>query len=590
MRVCVIGAGPAGLTTIKQLLDEGHAVTCFEKNDNVGGIWYRKADPSLDAKEMKVFDNLIQTISIKLMGYSDFMIPGDRVFYTHEEYQKYLEDYADKYNLRSCIIFNAPVIQVQKTAEKKWLVTSSISGKNKTEEFDAIAICTGPFNTPNFASVKDIDKFTGKVVHSSTYRNNSEFAGKRVLIVGLAESGADIVREISNVASQATLSITSYSFLVPRVFEGEHATDSTTCRSHHYEMYVRSQNMPFAMKAIFGNNILSRFIFFTFAWFYALLESLIGLFARPKKGPKREKNPLGQPANPPMLDIECENTKEHTDAMNEWNRRSHRGESNWTPKIIFSKNVSFIPNIVKGKLEVNDSGIERIEGSRVYFKNGENKEFDAIVLCTGFKQDFTKLGKDLAVKDNNVRNLYKHCFHPDHGGTLAFIGFVRPFTGGIPIVSEMQARYMARLLNKKLRLPDDIEKVIQKEKAWEDEMVIYSPKRTETIPSQILFIDSMAKEIGCFMPIWKLIFRPKLLYYIWFCPYNQACYRLTGPHSMYDSALNEIYSQNRGLLSSGKILWLFFMCYWTHPKYLVWPDGTGKASTKQHFLTPVGDK
>ena len=31
MKVCVIGTGPAGLTTIKQLRDEGHEVTCFEK-------------------------------------------------------------------------------------------------------------------------------------------------------------------------------------------------------------------------------------------------------------------------------------------------------------------------------------------------------------------------------------------------------------------------------------------------------------------------------------------------------------------------------------------------------------------------------
>lgn len=38
-RVCVVGAGPCGLTTIKQLLDEGHEVVCFDKNPDLGGIW-----------------------------------------------------------------------------------------------------------------------------------------------------------------------------------------------------------------------------------------------------------------------------------------------------------------------------------------------------------------------------------------------------------------------------------------------------------------------------------------------------------------------------------------------------------------------
>ena len=53
MRVCVMGAGPSGLTTIKQLLDEGHDVQCFEKGSDLGGIWQRNPDPAADAEEMK---------------------------------------------------------------------------------------------------------------------------------------------------------------------------------------------------------------------------------------------------------------------------------------------------------------------------------------------------------------------------------------------------------------------------------------------------------------------------------------------------------------------------------------------------------
>ena len=61
--ICVVGAGPAGLTTIKQLLDEGHKVTCFEKNDNIGGVF----------KSGNSYDTLRLTVSNYFMAYSDFM-------------------------------------------------------------------------------------------------------------------------------------------------------------------------------------------------------------------------------------------------------------------------------------------------------------------------------------------------------------------------------------------------------------------------------------------------------------------------------------------------------------------------------------
>ena len=38
-RVAVIGAGPSGLVTIKELLEEGHAPTCFEKAEGLGGVF-----------------------------------------------------------------------------------------------------------------------------------------------------------------------------------------------------------------------------------------------------------------------------------------------------------------------------------------------------------------------------------------------------------------------------------------------------------------------------------------------------------------------------------------------------------------------
>jgi len=542
MKVCVIGAGPAGLTTIKQLRDEGHEVVCFEKNANIGGIWYRHGG---DEDEMKVYDGLILTISRKLMGFSDFMVPGPRRFFDYKGYLEYLEQYADKYKLRDVIKFNTTVEQVRKIGNE-WRVTVSSHRETSEHTFGAVAVCSGPFRTPD-KDVSHLDQFKGEVIHSSRYRNNEKFRNKKVLVVGLAESGADLLREISDVSARCTLSIRSRSFLLPRLFSGKYSTDMLTCRAHHHEIWLRSTDVPFPMSAIFEDEKYSRSQFLEASRVYGTMLLAERAVQATSEKPRTDEgsdalNNLGQPLWPLKLDLFTEQSQEVIDFIHEWNSKSHNDTGCWSPKIIFSKNVSFVPNVLNGKIRVDDTGIADIRGNSVHFKDGKVEDFDVIVLCTGFKHDFSLLG-DAAVPGNNVRNLYKHAFHPDHGGRLALIGYVRPFSGGIPICAEMQARYFALLCSGKLQLPADVTMRIENEKKWEETWTEYSPRHFEAIPSQLFFCDSIAREIGCLPKVSELLEDPALFNKLWFHSFNQASYRLVGPHAMREEAYKEIMSE-----------------------------------------------
>jgi hypothetical protein len=574
MRVGVIGAGPSGLTTVKQLLDEGHDVVCFEKDAQIGGIWYRH---NQDVDDMKVFDEMMLTISMKLMCYSDFMVQ-DRVFATRQEYLRYLEAYADKFGLRQHIRFNSIVEAIQKV-EAGWQVTITRDGQKAEHIFEALAVCSGPFRTPNF-KIPKLEKFTGEVIHSSRYRNNRKFRGKRVLVIGLAESGADIVRQISDVSAECTLSVRSHTFLVPRLFSGRYSTDTYTLRAHHYEMWVRATEIPFRMKSFFEDETMSRADFLQATRQYGMQAAMsriassvdLGLLAAnlatagpteaitkalsdaalsvsadsgtaKARGERGEPlNNLGQSLYPLKLDLFAEASPEVVNFINEWNKKSHEGLGCWSPKIILCKNVTFVPNILSGKIQVNDSGIVDIDGKTVYFKDHAIKEYDTIVLCTGFEHDFSLL-HGVKIPDNNVRNLFKHSIHPDYDGTLALMGFVRPFSGAIPICAEMQARYFALLCSKKLSLPENVRQKIQEDKEWEEKWTELSPRHFESIPSQIFFLDSIAKEIGCLPTCEELVSDPELLVWMWFHTFNQSCYRLTGPHSMPDEARKAIMKE-----------------------------------------------
>lgn len=65
---------------------------------------------------------------------------------------------------------------------KVCVIGASPSGLTTTKQLLAVAVCSGPFQTPEMDSVPDFDKLAGEVVHSSTYRN------KRCGSVGRASS------------------------------------------------------------------------------------------------------------------------------------------------------------------------------------------------------------------------------------------------------------------------------------------------------------------------------------------------------------------------------------------------------------------
>ena len=111
MKVCVVGAGPCGLTTIKQLRDEGHDVVCFDKNTDFGGLWLRHEG---DGEQMKAYDNLMLTISMKLMAYSDHPFADGRVFYTRAQYLEYLREYAARFGLADSITFGSEVTDIRR--------------------------------------------------------------------------------------------------------------------------------------------------------------------------------------------------------------------------------------------------------------------------------------------------------------------------------------------------------------------------------------------------------------------------------------------------------------------------------------------
>lgn len=55
---------------------------------------------------------------------------------------------------------------------------------------------------PRIPSIKDIEKFRGRKIHSHDYREPESFKGLRVVMLGAGESGLDICVEVATMAKE----------------------------------------------------------------------------------------------------------------------------------------------------------------------------------------------------------------------------------------------------------------------------------------------------------------------------------------------------------------------------------------------------
>ncbi len=191
-RVCVIGAGPSGITAAKRLHEYGIPFDCFEASDEVGGNWYFKNPNGMSACYQSLH---IDTSKFRL-AFEDYPAPDDWPdFPHHSQLFEYFKNYVDHFGLRDKITFNTKVTAAERQSDGSWLVTTS---DGRARGYDALIVCNGHHwdpRTPDYPG-----KFDGVLMHSHAYNDPFDpvdMRGKKVVVVGMGNSGLDIASELS---------------------------------------------------------------------------------------------------------------------------------------------------------------------------------------------------------------------------------------------------------------------------------------------------------------------------------------------------------------------------------------------------------
>lgn len=339
----VIGAGISGLTAGKMLGDYGVPYTCFETSDRIGGNW-AFGNPN---GHSSAYRSLHIDTSKHRLSFKDFPMPEEFPdFPHHTQIKAYLDAYAEAFGLLDRIEFENGVEHAARRDGGGWDLTLQ---DGSTREADLLVVANGHHwdpRTPEFPG-----HFDGEAIHSHHYVDPTQpldLRGRRILVVGLGNSAADIAVELSGKAlqNQVTLSTRSSAWIVPKYVFGLPAD----------KYFATSPHVPLA-------------------WQRKLIQKMQFMTG----------------SNPELYGLPKPNHKFF---------EAHPTQSVELPLRLGSGDVVPKPDI------------ERLDGSSVRFVDGTATDFDVIVYATGYNITFPFFDEEFLSAPGNVIHLFKRMFKP----------------------------------------------------------------------------------------------------------------------------------------------------------------------------------
>lgn len=491
--ICIIGGGASGITAAKACIEEGHEYVIYEMYKDFGGLW-RYRDEDVNGLASVAAATIINS-SKEMSAFSDFPPRAEYPNYMHNSKMiQYIEDYAAKVGCIDNMKFQHKVLSVKKAAsfneDGRWdvEVEDMQTKKSFTKTYDGVMVCTGHHVTPSMATFPGQEKFKGQILHTHSYKRPAEFVGKRVVVVGIGNSGGDVAVELSMVNPKVLLSTRRGAWVVHRVGPAGKPFDSLFLRRWVNFLF---NHVPYRIVCSTSENFINY----------------------------------------------------HFDHTQYKIKPKHR---------IFEQHIMVndaLPNrILSGTIELKNN-IDRFTETGVVFQgDSEETPCDVVIMATGYKVDFPFIDQSLVPVIDNKVDLYKYVFAPNlqpHPETLAFIALAQPIGALFPI-AEMHSRWYALIMSGKVRLPaqEKMNRDIEKKHKYLESRYYGGPRNTLQV-DWINYMDELAEQIGCKPNVSKYFFKD---FSLWWHLVSGPCfpyqYRLVGPHK-WEEAREAILTANQ---------------------------------------------
>ncbi|KAI1134834.1 FAD/NAD(P)-binding domain-containing protein [Hypoxylon sp. FL0543] len=217
IKIAIVGLGPAGLTALKTLREEGFDTVAFERRDKVGGLWSFSSRTAFTS----TLDETICNVSKFISGFSDYPVAKDCApFPTAPQVAEYFDSYASHFNLHGHMRFSTTVRKVTRnSSDNAWDVHITNPDGDAVLSFDKVVFGHGCESVPVFPAMPNRDKFKGLVIHSQAYKSPEPFLNQKILVVGIGNTACEVSLSLRKHAAKLYQSYRRGKIIVSRYYD-----------------------------------------------------------------------------------------------------------------------------------------------------------------------------------------------------------------------------------------------------------------------------------------------------------------------------------------------------------------------------------
>ncbi|GAV74829.1 FMO-like domain-containing protein [Cephalotus follicularis] len=332
---------------------------CLSKND-IPFLVLERSDCIASLWQHRTYDRLKLHLPKQFCELPHLGFPDNFPKYpTKHQFISYMEEYASHFSIKPRFK------QAVKSAEY-----DNVDGFWRVHTQDTqyiskwLIVATGENAEPLIPEIGGFDMFHGRVVHASKYKSGSEFKNQQVLVVGCGNSGMEVSLDLCRHNATSHMVVRNTVHVLPREMFGFSTFGIAMALLKWFPLKLVDKILLLAANITIGNT------------------DRLGL-RRPKTGPMELKSVTGKT---PVLD------------------------------------VGTLSQIKCGKIKVTE-GVKEITRSGAKFIDGQEKEFDSIILATGYKSNVPSWlkGCNFFTKDGMPTTPFPNGWKGDDG--LYTVGF-----------------------------------------------------------------------------------------------------------------------------------------------------------------------